>query len=80
MPSLQELHTAAGVNKLPIEEFEDMSLVYPPRRSVRNRFRNAGAQSSPKAHVHDAEIEIGEGPDPSCKDHHWGRRKLARDR
>jgi hypothetical protein len=28
MPSLQELHTAAGVNKLPIEEFEDMSLVY----------------------------------------------------
>jgi hypothetical protein len=29
MPSLQELHTAAGVNKLPIEDFEDMSLVYP---------------------------------------------------
>jgi hypothetical protein len=28
MPSLQELHTAAGVNKLPIEEFEDMALVY----------------------------------------------------
>jgi hypothetical protein len=28
MPSLQELHTAAGVNKLPVEEFEDMSLVY----------------------------------------------------
>ena len=28
MPTLQELHTAAGVNKLPIEEFEDMSLVY----------------------------------------------------
>lgn len=28
MPSLQELHTAAGANKLPIEEFEDMSLVY----------------------------------------------------
>ena len=28
MPSLQELHTAAGVNKLPIEEFEDMTLVY----------------------------------------------------
>ena len=28
MPSLQELDTAAGVNKLPIEEFEDMSLVY----------------------------------------------------
>jgi len=29
MPPLQELHTAAGVNKLPIEEFEDMSLEYP---------------------------------------------------
>ena len=28
MPSLQELHTAAGVNKLPVEEFEDMTLVY----------------------------------------------------
>jgi hypothetical protein len=28
MPSLQELHTAAGVNKLPTEEFEDMSLAY----------------------------------------------------
>jgi hypothetical protein len=28
MPLLQELHTAAGVNKLPIEDFEDMSLVY----------------------------------------------------
>jgi hypothetical protein len=29
MPALQELHTAAGANKLPIEEFEDQSLVYP---------------------------------------------------
>jgi hypothetical protein len=28
MPSSQELHTAPGVNKLPIEEFEDMTLVY----------------------------------------------------
>jgi hypothetical protein len=26
--SLQELHTAAGVNKLPIEDFEDQSLVF----------------------------------------------------
>jgi hypothetical protein len=26
--SLQELYAAPGVNKLPIEEFEDMSLVY----------------------------------------------------
>jgi hypothetical protein len=29
MPSLHELHTAAGANKLPTEDFEDMSLVYP---------------------------------------------------
>jgi hypothetical protein len=28
MMSVQELHAAAGVNKLPIEEFEDHSLVY----------------------------------------------------
>jgi hypothetical protein len=28
MMSLQELHTSASVNKLPIEGFEDMSLVY----------------------------------------------------
>lgn len=28
MMSLQEPQTAAGVNKLPIEDFEDMSLVY----------------------------------------------------
>ena len=31
MPSLEDLHTAAGINKLPIEEFEDMSLVYPTK-------------------------------------------------
>jgi hypothetical protein len=28
MTSLQEHHTSADVNKLPIENFEDMSLVY----------------------------------------------------
>jgi hypothetical protein len=28
-PSLQELHAGGGVNKLPIEDFEDMPLVYP---------------------------------------------------
>jgi hypothetical protein len=28
MPSLHELHVAAGANKLPTEDFEDMSLVY----------------------------------------------------
>jgi hypothetical protein len=28
MPSLQELHIAAGVNKLPIDDFDDMSLIY----------------------------------------------------
>jgi hypothetical protein len=30
-------------------------------------------------HVHDQEIEIGEGPAPLRKETHWGRRKLARD-
>jgi hypothetical protein len=29
MPSLQELHTMAGVNKLPIQDVEDQSLIYP---------------------------------------------------
>jgi hypothetical protein len=29
MPALQELHTMAGVNTLPIQEIEDQSLVYP---------------------------------------------------
>ena len=29
MPSLLELHTMAGVNKLPMQEMEDQSLVYP---------------------------------------------------
>jgi hypothetical protein len=29
MPSLLELHTAAGVSKLPVQEMEDQSLVYP---------------------------------------------------
>ena len=29
MPSLQEFNAAAGVNKLPTEDFEDMSLVNP---------------------------------------------------
>jgi hypothetical protein len=29
MPSLVELHTMAGVNKLPEQEMEDQSLVYP---------------------------------------------------
>jgi hypothetical protein len=28
MPSLQELYATIGVNKLPTEDFEDMSLVY----------------------------------------------------
>jgi hypothetical protein len=31
MPSLQELHTVASVNKLANEDFEDMSLVYPTK-------------------------------------------------
>jgi hypothetical protein len=29
MPSLLELHTMAGVNKLPMQDMEDQSLVYP---------------------------------------------------
>jgi hypothetical protein len=29
MPSLVELHTMAGVNKLPMQDMEDQSLVYP---------------------------------------------------
>ena len=29
MPSLQELHTAAGVNKLPNHEIEDQALMFP---------------------------------------------------
>jgi type II secretory pathway component PulK len=31
MPSLQELHTVAGVNKLPNQEIEDQSLIFPSR-------------------------------------------------
>jgi hypothetical protein len=31
MPSLLELHAAAKVNKLPAEEVEDQSLVFPAR-------------------------------------------------
>jgi hypothetical protein len=29
MPSLQELHVMAGVHKLPVQDIEDQSLVYP---------------------------------------------------
>jgi len=29
MPPLKELHTRAGVNKLPIQEVDDQSLIYP---------------------------------------------------
>ena len=29
MPSLQELHTAAGVNKLPNQEIDDHALIFP---------------------------------------------------
>ncbi len=29
MPPLQELHAMAGVHKLPVQEVEDQSLVYP---------------------------------------------------
>jgi len=30
MPSLQELHVMAGVHKLPTQEIDDQSLVFPP--------------------------------------------------
>jgi uncharacterized C2H2 Zn-finger protein len=33
-----------------------------------------------QAHVHDADFDIGEGPEAPRKDKHWRRRKLARDR
>jgi hypothetical protein len=29
MPSLQELHTMAGVSKLPVQDVEDQSLIFP---------------------------------------------------
>jgi hypothetical protein len=29
LPSLHELHTAAGVNKLPNQEIEDQALIFP---------------------------------------------------
>ena len=29
MPSLLELHAAAGVHKLPLQDIEDQSLIYP---------------------------------------------------
>ena len=29
MPTLQALYTMAGVNKLPVKELDDQSLVYP---------------------------------------------------
>jgi hypothetical protein len=29
MPSLEEFHTIAGVNKLPVRDIEDQSLIYP---------------------------------------------------
>jgi hypothetical protein len=29
MPSLLELHAAAGVHKLPVQDVEDQSLIYP---------------------------------------------------
>jgi hypothetical protein len=29
MPTMQELNIAAGVDKLPVEEFDDRSLIFP---------------------------------------------------
>jgi hypothetical protein len=33
MPSLQELHSMAGVHKLPLQDIEDQSLMYPTSTS-----------------------------------------------
>ena len=30
MPSLQELHAIANVHKLPVQEIDDQSLIFPP--------------------------------------------------
>jgi hypothetical protein len=40
MPSLQELHLMAGVHKLPLQDIEDQSLIYPTTT-------NEEAQSKP---------------------------------
>jgi hypothetical protein len=32
MPSLLELHAAAGVHKLPVQDIDDQSLIYPTAR------------------------------------------------
>ena len=37
MPTVQELQSAAGVEKLPVQEFEDRSLVYPRETSTNRR-------------------------------------------
>ncbi len=34
MPSLQELHVAAEVDRLPILQMEDQSLIFPPREHL----------------------------------------------
>jgi hypothetical protein len=33
MPSLVELHAAAGVQKLPVQEIEDQSLIFPAKEN-----------------------------------------------
>ena len=37
MPSLQELYTAANANKLPNQEFEDQSLIFPGGQALKTR-------------------------------------------
>jgi hypothetical protein len=34
MPPLQELHSMAGVDKLPVQDLEDQSLVYPSGKTT----------------------------------------------
>jgi hypothetical protein len=37
MPSLLELHSMAGVHKLPLQDIEDQSLMYPTSTNVEAR-------------------------------------------
>lgn len=39
MPSLQELHTTAGVHKLPLQDIEDQSFVYPSSSNEEERVK-----------------------------------------
>jgi hypothetical protein len=48
MPSLLELHAAAAVHKLPVQDIEDQSLIYP---GAEKRWKTPGA------HVHFSAVD-----------------------